>query len=180
MSDMDKVYIRPLRIEDALISCHWRNNPKIWRYTYSKPDRYITPEIETEWLAGVLKRENEKRFAICLEANDRYIGNVFLSDVDEKQGTLHTFIGEIEFWGKSRALQAICQIFDFAFNEMKLEKVVTDININNRASVALADRLGMVKISQQYDEKVQADSARFEITREMFEAGVHLKSLAEK
>lgn len=48
------------------MSYQWRNNPKIWRHTCSKPDRHITVEMESESLARILTREDEKRFAICL------------------------------------------------------------------------------------------------------------------
>jgi RimJ/RimL family protein N-acetyltransferase len=64
-----EVFIRPLRLEDAQMSYQWRNNPKIWRHTLSKPDRHITVEMEAESLARILTREDEKRFAICLSDN---------------------------------------------------------------------------------------------------------------
>ena len=71
-----EVYIRPLRLEDAQMSYQWRNSPKIWRHTLSKPDRHITVEMEAESLARILARQDEKRFAICLSENRAYIGNI--------------------------------------------------------------------------------------------------------
>lgn len=50
----DEVYIRPLELKDALVSYKWRNNPRIWRLTGSRPNTFVTPEIETEWLKHVL------------------------------------------------------------------------------------------------------------------------------
>ena len=41
-----EIYIRPLRIEDALISYKWRNICEIWALTGSRPDIEITPELE--------------------------------------------------------------------------------------------------------------------------------------
>ncbi len=54
------IYIRPLQESDALLSCIGRNNPDIWKYTRSKPNKYITPKIEMELIKDVLKRDNEK------------------------------------------------------------------------------------------------------------------------
>ena len=71
-----QVYIRPLTLEDAKTSYKWRNNPKVWELTGSKPDKYITEEMETEWLKNVLQRKNEKRFAVCVKDTDQYIGNI--------------------------------------------------------------------------------------------------------
>jgi RimJ/RimL family protein N-acetyltransferase len=102
-----EVYIRPLRLEDAQMSYQWRNNPKIWRHTLSKPDRHITVEMEAESLARVLTREDEKRFAIC------YIGNIFYTDIRDGEAQLHILIGEQRFCGKGRAYSAVCQILDY-------------------------------------------------------------------
>ena len=84
------------------MSYQWRNNPKIWRHTCSKPDRQITAEIEAESLAGILRREDEKRFAICLSDNDVYIGNIFYTDIRDGEAQLHLFFGEQRFCGKGR------------------------------------------------------------------------------
>lgn len=172
---IDSIYIRPLRIEDAQVSYQWRNNPKIWRFTGFKPEKPITLEVETEWITNVLKRPNERRFAICLTENDRYIGNVFLTDVNEKEGTLHTFIGELEFWGKGRAAQAIIQLFDRGFSEFKLQRILTDIHVSNNGSLTLARRLGFREIDAFYDDKHKCDVIRFEMTNEMHAAETHLE-----
>jgi RimJ/RimL family protein N-acetyltransferase len=109
------VYIRPLRLDDAQMSYQWRNNPKIWRHTCSKPDRYITVEMEAESLARILTREDEKRFAICLSDNDAYIGNIFYTDIRDGEAQLHIFIGEQRLCGNGRAYSAVCQILDYGF-----------------------------------------------------------------
>lgn len=171
----DVVYIRPLRLEDAQTSYQWRNNPKIWKFTGFKPEKPITLEVETEWLANVLKRENEKRFAICLQNDDRYIGNVYLASLTKEEGYLHTFIGEIEFWGKGRAAQAITQIFDFGFKEQHLDRVMTDIHVKNVASLTLAKRLGFEKVSEFYDEVHKCDCEKLQITKEMYDREAHLE-----
>jgi diamine N-acetyltransferase len=100
----NEVYIRPLRLEDAQMSYQWRNNPKIWRHTLSKPDRHITVEMEAESLARILTREDEKRFAICVSDNGAYIGNIFYTDIRDGEAQLHIFIGEQRLCGKGRAL----------------------------------------------------------------------------
>jgi len=61
------IFLRPLKVEDALTSYKWRNNPALWELTGSKPNRLITTEIETEWINKVLRRKDEIRFAICID-----------------------------------------------------------------------------------------------------------------
>lgn len=127
----NKVYIRPLQVEDALTSYQWRNDPKIWRFTGSRPDRYITPEMETAWITSVLKRENEKRFAICLCENDQYIGNVFFTDIKNNECQGHIFIGEVKYWGRDRAYEGGLLALAHMFTKLQLELVYMEMHKNN-------------------------------------------------
>lgn len=174
------VYIRPLRLEDALTSYKWRNNPKLWRFTGNKPDRYITPEIETEWLANVLQRENEKRFAVCLKDNDTYIGNIFLTDIKDKEAQVHIFIGEMALWGGGRAYEAALQIEKYAFGDLGLDVVYADINKQNRASVALGKSLGLVELKEYSHPLLGIDIVRLVATKELFYKREYLEANKRK
>lgn len=163
------VYLRPLKIEDALTSYKWRNNPKIWRFTGNKPDKFITPEMETEWLKKTLERENEIRFAICTTANDTYIGNIFFTDVTATEAQLHIFIGDIDYWGGGRVYDAARLIIEYAFKELKLNYIYNLIKRGNVATLIAAKRLGF-----QLETELEGDLLKHIFTREMYEAGVHL------
>ena len=78
---MNSVLIRPLATTDAIFSWEWRNDPEIWRFTGKRPDQYITPQIEKEWIEKVLSETNSKRFAIIV--NDIYVGNIQLTNIAE-------------------------------------------------------------------------------------------------
>ena len=171
-----EVYIRPLRLEDARMSYQWRNNPKIWRHTLSKPDRHITVEMEAESLARILMREDEKRFAICLSDNDNgaYIGNIFYTDIKDGEAQLHIFIGEQRLCGKGRAYSAVCQILDYGFNTLKLEAVYALVKKENLAARALGKRAGFKRILEYYSDQAGANVVRFVFTKLMYEQKEHL------
>jgi RimJ/RimL family protein N-acetyltransferase len=164
----NEVYIRPLRVEDALVSYKWRNNPRLWKYTGSRPDREITPEIETEWLKGALQRTHEKRFAICLKDNDQYIGNVFFTNVTEDHADINIFIGELQFWGGNRAASAAAQLIDYGFTELKLKRVYTDMQPSNTPAKTLAAKMNFVKVEEYFDDKLGMVQERHVIPRETF------------
>jgi RimJ/RimL family protein N-acetyltransferase len=174
---MSNIYIRPLEVKDAQVSCKWRNNPRIWRFTGSKPDKYITPEIETEWVGEVLKRPNEKRFAICLATDARYIGNIFFTDIKEDEAQMHIFIGDMEYWGKKRAYDAICLIFDYGFQELKLETIYTQINPKNLAAILLGKSVGFVKVAEFYDTNKDMMLVKMNFTHQMYLSKKHLKGI---
>ena len=155
------------------MSYRWRNNPKIWRHTLSKPDRHITVEMEAESLARVLTREDEKRFAICLSDNGAYIGNIFYTDIRDGEAELHIFIGEQRRCGKGRAYDAVCQILDYGFNTLKLETVYALVKEENLAAKALGRRTGF-KRKLEYCSEAGANVVKFVFTKLMYEQKEHL------
>ncbi len=145
------VYIRPLMLDDAMVTYHWRNNPSIWPYSGLRPGKLITPEHEREWLASILKRENEKRFAICLESNHQLIGCIYLTDIRAKQAVMRIYFGELKYWGAGRAQRACSLLLEHAFNKLDIEQIFIEINPNNKAAKQLAKQMGYEKIETIYD-----------------------------
>ena len=170
------IYIRPLEIEDAKVSYHWRNNPKIWRFTGFKAKHPITLEIETAWLTDVLKRDDEKRFAICTKEEDRYIGNVHFANIKGTTAEAHVFIGDMKYWGNDRAYDAICLLLEYGFEKMGLDTVLIDINAKNNASLSLGKKLGFIEQVRYYDQKTTFDLVRSVFTKEMYENRAHFNS----
>lgn len=138
------VVIRPLVKEDANISYKWRNNPEIWKYTGSRPDREITLDIELEWIENVLLRENEKRFAILVD--NVYVGNTQLTSITDESAVFHIFIGDTKYWGKGVASKAMDLLMNFAKNELNLEKLILTVNQENKSAVNLYKRKGFVSV----------------------------------
>lgn len=142
------IYLRPLRLEDAQTSCNWRNNPEIWKLTGSRPDRHITPEMETTWLANVLQRQTEKRFAICLNATDQYIGNIHLDNIETSQAQYGgLFIGEPSYWRQGIGTQASALLLDYAFETLKVEKLYGFVRKEHNASLRMLQKIGFATAS---------------------------------
>ena len=144
LNNCESIYIRPLRVNDAKTSFKWRNNPKIWELTGSKPDREITASVEDAWIKSVLKNSNESRFAICIVGSDRYIGNVQLTGITKYKAEFHIFIGEIEYWGKGFGSQATRLILNFAFKSLKLRQVYLFVKVGHTAAIKLYEKCGFV------------------------------------
>lgn len=153
---IDSVYLRLLTPEDAKTSYKWRNNPKVWELTGAKPDKYVTPEMETVWLNDVLNRNNEKRFAICMTSTREYIGNIYLVNIEVEKAELGIFIGKPELWGKGIGTHAMTQIITYAFDELHLESLYGFVRTEHVASQAMVRKLGFTIIPHT-DELVRVD-----------------------
>lgn len=146
------IYLRPLEIKDAEISYHWRNNPVVWELTGSKPDKFITKDMEVAWIKKVLARSDEKRYAICLSHNDQYIGNVQLTSIKNRQAEFHIFIGLPEFWGKGIGKLATAKMINIGFSELQLKKIYLFVKKNNLAAIKAYEKVGFKIMSSDNDQ----------------------------
>ena len=143
-----EIYIRPLQAADALVSYAWRNDPVVWKYTGSRPDREITPEIEMAWIQQVLARENEKRYAICLAADNTYIGNVQLTHISSGSAEFHIFIGARAYWGMQLGYKATKLMLEKGTEELKLEQIFLDVSTENTAAVKAYIKCGFEIVNE--------------------------------
>jgi len=143
-----KIEVVPLRLEHALVSYRWRNDAQVWEFTFSKPDKLITPEIETAWLEGVLKRTNERRYAILCDG--AYIGNVYLTDITARDAQFHIFIGETEYWGKGIATTVTRIVLDKA-KAMGLKHIWFLMKEKNLSVLVFSKKNGFVESEKNGD-----------------------------
>jgi len=148
MDNPYEIYLRALKIEDARISYRWRNDPEIWKNTGSAPDRFVTEEMETEWLRKTLVDNSIRRYAICLRADDRYIGNVYLSDMANGSAEEQIFIGDSAFWGHGIGTAARAALCKIASTELGLTRIESRIRTRNIASIKSVLKLGFTEMSR--------------------------------
>ncbi len=139
-----QVTIRPLQERDAYTSVLWRNDPEVFKYTGNTYNHEITIESELEWIHKVINNPHDYRCAIF--ADEVYVGNVYLTEIDGLSAHFHIFIGNKAFWGKGVAFRASEQILYHAFTELLLQRVFLRVHKNNIAAIKLYKRLGFIEI----------------------------------
>lgn len=136
-------YIRKLIINDAYTSVKWRNIPEIWVYTKSKPNKYITIEDELNWIKEVIKDDTCCRFAII--SQNKYVGNIYITNILNGVGEYHIFIGEKSFWGLGVAKTASNLIIKYAKYVKKLHKILLIVHENNIGAIKLYKELNFIQ-----------------------------------
>ncbi|WP_430895826.1 MULTISPECIES: GNAT family N-acetyltransferase [unclassified Paraflavitalea] len=165
---MSTVYIRPTVIEDAKVSYKWRNIPRLWKYTAFKTDKEITYEVEKAWLEKKLEQNNEFRFSICLVENDQYIGYMFINNITEDEGEIHTVIGEMAYWGGGRAKDAAKLVLDSMFKNTSVKQIITKVNVKNLGAIKLTLDMGFEKTHEEFHQETGFDLVVFRMTKESF------------
>lgn len=135
-----QVTIRPLEENNAYTSVKWRNDPKVFKYTGNTYKNEIKIENELEWIRKVTSNPKDYRCAIL--ADGIYVGNIYLTDIENGSAEYHIFIGDKRYWGKGVAKQASILILEYAFNVLSLDSVKLQVRKENTSAFMLYQRLG--------------------------------------
>lgn len=128
----ERVFLRPVEPDDIELIHRWHQDIALRRLDGDPPRS----------LAARQKRFDDARpddgnalfrFMICLLDDGRAIGRVDLFEIDRLNGSaaLGIEIGERELWGKGYGTDAVDALLDFAFGELRLERVWLGTAANN-------------------------------------------------
>jgi len=131
------VILRKLRKEDAAISWKWRNDPEVWELTGRTFTNHVSKEIEEQWIKNINCSSLEARFAICVNKDKKYIGNVQLTNINNGSAIFHIFIGDKNFWGVGVAKVATKLALNYGFDMLNLKKISLSVCKSNVAAIAV-------------------------------------------
>lgn len=143
------VYIRVPEEADAqeLAAMYKRNREFFEKFSPSISDEFYT---ENEQLQKIIKskadREADQRydFVICHKGDDRIIGSVGLSFV--ARGPLQScMIGyslDQEYNGKGYMTEAVKQVIQYAFTELKFHRITGEVSPRNPGSIRVLENAG--------------------------------------
>ena len=140
----NNIYLRKLNLDDDLSKyLSWVNDKEMTVYMelrhkeHSIDDlkRYIGSHLESNnYLCGIFKK-----------SDDSHIGNVLLSLIDEdnKHCDIGIFIGR-EYWGYGFGSTAVNLLCEYAFDTLKLNKIIAGVVKENVGSKKLFEKCGFV------------------------------------
>ena len=112
----------------------------MFKYTGNIYKNEIKIENELEWIHKVTSNSKDYRCAIL--ADGVYVGNIYLTDIENGSAEYHIFIGDKLYWGKGVAKQASILILEYAFNVLSLDSVKLQVRKENTSALMLYQRLG--------------------------------------
>ena len=116
--------------------------------------KFINQICDIESVNKIINRKLEKysvnsgeSFSVLLKGGNKVIGNVELK-VDEYEKTAEiSYVFNDKFWNKGYATESAKALIDYAFNVLKVDKVIADCLENNLSSChILKDKLKMTHI----------------------------------
>ena len=140
---MDQVTIRKFEFKDIPNKIDWINNPLNNQFLhYELPLEY---EKTVAWYQR--NKENPSRFDAVIEVEDTPVGLIGLLSIDEKNAKAEYYIsmGVHEFKGKGVSTRASELLLDYAFKDLKLNKVYLFTEEENFVAQKLFTKVGFEK-----------------------------------
>ncbi|HXA34877.1 MAG TPA: GNAT family protein [Steroidobacteraceae bacterium] len=122
----------------------YSSDPRVTRYLFFGPR---DEENTADYLEGLLSSQRERprtRFELAVEesASGRVIGACDLSLVERNVVDLGYMLA-IDAWGRGFATEIALALVDAAFFDLRAERVISTVDVNNGASIRVLEKIGM-------------------------------------
>ena len=125
----------------------------------------------TAWIDDQIKRYREQGIGYLLaidKQTDQVVGQIGLHQTMKLEKSWELgYILRKDHWGKGYAAEGAKACINYAFEVLKADKVICDIRPQNTPSIAVAKRLGMIRVGEfikRYNGKDMAHDI-FEINK---------------
>lgn len=145
----ERVYLRPITVEDTDDIIRWRNSDTVRPYfIYQKP---FTREGHLNWLRTMVDTKKCYQFIICENGTDRPLGSTYLRDYDEEHNRIEygMFLGETS---KGIGGEIVRLTLAFGFEDLNIHKIFCRVFADNIRSIKGCERGGFHREAYLEDE----------------------------
>lgn len=171
----EKVYLRPLELEDAPAMVGWINDPEVTRTLMIR--RPMNQIAEREFIERISKGDSAQVLGIVTRREDEFIGTTGLHAIDWRNRTtgFGIEIGVKSKWGVGYGTEATGLMVKHAFETLNLNRVWLHVYEYNPRGMRAYERVGFkregVLRQANYREGRYWDTITMAILREEWEAG---------
>jgi RimJ/RimL family protein N-acetyltransferase len=122
----------------------YSSDPRVTRYLFFGPR---DKDGSAEYLRGLIESQRETprtRFelAVVEKTSEKVIGACDLSLIEHGVVDLGYMLAQ-EHWGNGYATEISLRLLQAAFLELRAERVISTVDVNNRASIRVLEKIGM-------------------------------------
>ena len=141
----ERIYLRPIELEDEPALRLWRNDPEVWATL--KNVRPMNALREKEWIEKLYKDTADVALAICLKDGHRLIGACGLHQLRpvDRCAQFGILIGDREYQNQGYGTEATRLMLRFGFEELNLNRVGLSAFADNRRGIRAYEKAGFVR-----------------------------------
>lgn len=125
---------------------NWRNDTKISKFMEYR--EIITSEMQLNWYHKI---DNDKNYFFIIEIDNKEIGLINIRDINSetKEGEAGIYIYDDEYLNSTISFQAAFCMYDFGFEELRLENIIAHILKDNKRAIKYNKMIGFQKADNQ-------------------------------
>jgi RimJ/RimL family protein N-acetyltransferase len=157
--ETERLILRPLELFDAEAMFEMDKNPEVHKYLWQNPTKTVDENIKIiEMVQQQYQERGIGRFATILKETGEFIGWTgikFVNDHVENGNTNFYDYGyrlNEKFWNKGYATEASIAWLDYAFKQMKIDKMNAYTHAENGASNHILQKVGL-KFMEDYPDE---------------------------
>lgn len=145
----ETINLRKITTDDTGLIVKWRNNKRVFdNFVFSER---LTPEMHNQWLIEKVEKGIVEQFIIIEKETENPIGSVYFRDIDneKREAEYGIFIGEDGAVGKGYGNETAKIALEYAFNEMKLDKVFLRVFEDNVPAIKSYEKAGFKPMDRE-------------------------------
>ncbi|MEO5885430.1 MAG: GNAT family protein [Candidatus Limnocylindrales bacterium] len=167
----ERVYLRPLEPGDADLVSRWYADDRVRKLIGDPP---MSDARRRQRYEDAVKEDGDRvfRFMICGLDDDTPVGRADVFEIDRANGScaFGIAIGDPALWGRGLGTDAVNAIVDFAFGELRMERVWLDTDTNNVRAQTAYGKAGFVVEGRLrhawFQDGIYADDFRMALLRD--------------
>ena len=171
----ERIYFRPIEMEDDALLRRWINDPAVWRTLRIRPP--VNAFRERAWIEALSKDPTQTVFGLVVKEDQRLIGTVGLVHIQaaERSAELGISIGEVAYWERGYGREVVALMVRYGFEELNLNRIGLQVYGDNWRAIRCYQKAGFVHegclTQAAYRNGRYQDVYLFAILREQWESG---------
>lgn len=154
------VNLRSVSVEDAEFTLKIRQDPEFTQYL---PPINITLEQQCQWISKQREKKDDYFFVVLDKAGNK-IGTLGVYDISDNTAEM----GRLTMKGNPlQSIEAQLLVFDFGFNYLDLDKVLSFVYAENKTALRFTSQFGAIQSESPEEIKGKLEY-RFTNTKELF------------
>ena len=152
--ETERLLFREPEMQDLDAYCAMEMDPEVRRFVGGYPR--TREEAEQSFRKGRRQKGRLPFYAMLYKAENRYIGRCGLHPVPGGAVGLGFYVAKA-YWGRGLATEAARVFVDYGFQELKLPRIISSVEVGNAASVRVLQKLGFRCVRREEGERRSFD-----------------------
>ena len=139
-NELGDISLKRITVDKLDKIMNWRTSPEVSPYMYTNPN--LTIEDQKKWFENVKNDSTVSYWIIVVDGIDVGVLNLYDIDTGNQRCFWAYYIGDSSARGKGVARQLECNIYDYVFYEMGLNKLCCEVLAFNENVIQIHEKFG--------------------------------------